>query len=173
MESSRTQIILEVSVLLVHEDFVNWNSLLVARLNFPVVLAQHDRPQGRQRKIEEVTKKRRLFRRKWKKDWWVVLTCACNEQMRAPKTCESVRHRTNDRWIQAMDEIALNSLASQTPRLSLQSQTWFWHFSRLMSETSSSSCCCCDFWILLMQLLIKWGRKGEKQLWMALSSRIA
>lgn len=49
-----TQIILEVSVFLVHDDFIHRYPLLVARLHFTVVFSQHDRPQRRQRQVEQI-----------------------------------------------------------------------------------------------------------------------
>jgi len=44
-----TQIILKVPIFVVHYDLVDRNSLLVAGLNFAIVLAQHDCPQSWQR----------------------------------------------------------------------------------------------------------------------------
>lgn len=54
-----TQIILEMSVFLMHDDFVHRNALLVARFNFPIVLAKHHRPQSRQGKVEQVAEERK------------------------------------------------------------------------------------------------------------------
>lgn len=55
-----TQIVLEVLVILVHYDAIHRDALLVTGLHVPIEFAQYDRPQRRQRQIEQITDRSRF-----------------------------------------------------------------------------------------------------------------
>lgn len=59
--STHTQIIFEMSVFFMHDDFIYRNPLLISRLNFTVIFTQDNRPECWQGEVEQVAKRRMVL----------------------------------------------------------------------------------------------------------------